>query len=506
MDLHELIRGLDIHVAHAPTGTVRVCDMTEDSRTALPGSLFVARRGQRADGRRFIADAIAAGATAVLTDSPPDDVPLPRNHAALLLCDDIATTSAILAERFYGHPSNKLTLIGVTGTNGKTTTTWLIHTLLNVARRRCGLIGTIAVDDGREFASAVLTTPPAIELSRTFSVMVESGCEAAVMEVSSHAIDQGRVSALAFDIGVFTNLTGDHLDYHGTMEAYAAAKARHFASLPETGAAIVNADDAHAEVMLRGCRAKRIMCRIGQGKGSADAAWGNVIESGRWGMRMRLAGPWGEFGTQVRLLGQHNVMNLLQAIAAAHAAGVPASTIAEEAGRLTAPPGRLEPVTRGSDDFVVLVDYAHTDDALANALRAVRPMVDPRGRLCVVFGCGGDRDASKRPRMGAVAADLADRVIVTSDNPRREDPAAIVAQILSGIDGSLRSKVLVEIERERAIRRAVMEAEPGDVVLIAGKGHETYQILPDSRGGTFTRPFDDREVAREALAERGAHG
>lgn len=505
MDLQELISGLDIRVAHAPAEGVRVCDMTEDSRTAVPGSLFIARRGQRADGRRFIADAVRAGASAVLTDEPTEGDGLVREHAALLVCEDIAKACARLAERFYGEPSQQLTLIGVTGTNGKTTTAWLIHGLLNGGRKRCGLIGTIAVDDGREFAPAGLTTPPAIELSRTLSVMVESGCQAAVMEVSSHALAQQRVAALAFDVGIFTNLSGDHLDYHGTMAAYAGAKAELFASLPETGTAIVNADDAQAEVMLRNCRAKRVLCRMGRGAGSSDAAWGEPVETGRWGMRVRLAGPWGEIDSRVGLMGGHNVMNLLEAVAAVHVSGLSTEAILAGMRDLAAPPGRLEPVTGPYDPFIVLVDYAHTDDALANALRAVRPMVDG-GRLCVVFGCGGDRDATKRPRMGAVAVELADRVIVTSDNPRREEPSAIVSQILAGIDGSYRGKLSAEVDRQRAIRRAVLEAEAGDVVLIAGKGHETYQIVPDGRGGTTTRHFDDREVARDALAERGAHG
>ncbi len=505
MDLHELIHGLEVRIARAPTGSVRICDITEDSRTCLPGSLFIARRGQKSDGRTFIANAIAAGATAILSDQPCDDVSS-RSQAAMLACDDVAATSALIAERFYGNPSSQLTLIGVTGTNGKTTTAWLIHALLNAARIRCGLIGTIAVDDGREVAPAVLTTPPAIELSRTFSVMVESGCRAAAMEVSSHALDQRRVSALSFDIGIFTNLTGDHLDYHGSMEAYAAAKAKLFASLPGDGLAIVNADDAHAEAMLAGCRARVIRCHAGAGDGDANTAFGQAIETGRWGMRVRLSGPWGEVSPRVTMMGEHNVMNLLQAVAAAHAAGAPTSMLAEEASRLKAPPGRLEPVTRPEDGFLVLVDYAHTDDALVNALRAVRPLVERGGRLCVVFGCGGDRDATKRPRMGAVAVELADRVIVTSDNPRREEPSAIVLQILGGIDGAARHKVSVEVDREHAIRRAIMEADPGDVILIAGKGHETYQILPDGRGGTITRDFDDREIARSALTQRGAHG
>lgn len=496
MKLGALVQGLGVRLVGVGAESVRVCDITDDSRTAQPGSLFIARRGTKSDGRRFVEDAVRAGAVAVLTD----DETLSAGGAAVVVAADVPRTAARMAERFYGDPSSKLTLIGVTGTNGKTTIAHLVHQILNGAGERCGLIGTVEVDDGVSVGPAQLTTPPATELSRTFGVMVEAGCEAAVMEVSSHALHQGRVAALSFDVAVFTNLTGDHLDYHGTMEAYAAAKAGLFAMLPEAGTAIVNAADPWTGRLLRDCRAGVLRCSV---DGAAGECVATVSSMTMAGTSASFAGPWGRFDASMRLVGPHNVMNALQALAACYAAGASAADLRRGIEAAAPPPGRLEPVTEPDDPFAVLVDYAHTDDALRKVLAAVRPMVHPPGRLIVVFGCGGDRDRTKRPRMAAAAVELADVVVVTSDNPRTERPSAIIDEILSGVPGEERHRVSVDADRRRAIRRAVGMARPGDVVVIAGKGHETYQILPDGRGGTETIHFDDREEAREALAMRG---
>lgn len=504
MELGELIAGLKVRTAAAaPRTSVRICDITDDSRTVLPGSLFIARAGTRTDGRLFIPDALKAGASAVLTDDP--DVALPRGGGvALLVSDDVPRVAAEMAERFYGSPSNRLTLVGITGTNGKTTTAHLVHQMLNGAGTRCGLIGTVEIDDGREVCRAEMTTPPATELSRTFSVMLENGCRAAAMEVSSHALDQGRVAALRFTVGVFTNLTGDHLDYHGTMEAYAAAKARLFQMLPVSGWAIVNAEDPYAEAMVEGCRARVLRCRVADrptGAQDEGACVAVIEEMNIRGTRAEMTGPWGTFQARMGLVGRHNVMNALQAVAAAFGAGVPASSLGKLVSVASAPPGRLEPVTDLRAPFAVMVDYAHTDDALRKVLTALRPLMGS-GKLLVVFGCGGDRDRTKRPRMGKAAAELADHVIVTSDNPRTERPSDIIDEILSGVPGDLRAKVTVDADRKKAIERAVHAAGPGDLVLIAGKGHETEQIMPDGKGGTIKYHFDDREVAREALRPR----
>jgi UDP-N-acetylmuramoyl-L-alanyl-D-glutamate--2,6-diaminopimelate ligase len=512
MRLADLIAGLEVSaLSPAPLEPIRICDVTDDSRTVLPGSLFIARSGTRADGRKFIPEAIRAGAVAVLTDR--GEPALARAvEVPVLVSSNLPLAMARMAERFYGEPSSKLDLIGITGTNGKTTTAHLVHQILNGVGVRCGLIGTVMVDDGVSVGPASLTTPPSTELSRTFGVMVEAGCKAAVMEVSSHALEQSRVAALRFDVAVFTNLTGDHLDYHGTMEAYAAAKARLFESLPADGWAVVNAEDPWTERMLRGCRAKVIGCRVmetSQGVGPESRPTQDAVATIRTmsmtGARVAFAGPWGSFETNIRLVGRHNVMNALQALSACWAAGVQPQALERLIRGATAPPGRLEPVTKQGDAFAVLVDYAHTDDALRKVMTALLPLVKERsepGRMILVFGCGGDRDRTKRARMGAVAAELADQVFITSDNPRTERPSDIIDQILAGVEPPEREKVVVEVDRRRAVFKAVQLARPGDLVLIAGKGHETEQILPDGRGGMQQHHFDDREVARAALAER----
>lgn len=497
MDLAELISGLDARRAGDAPVRIRICDITDDSRTVMPGSLFIARRGHSEDGRKYAAQAARAGAVAILTDDPTLAVGC---HApvAVVATGDVAGVGARVAERFYGRPSSKLRLAGVTGTNGKTTTTYLIHSMLNGAGVRCGLIGTVVVDDGVSVSPASLTTPPAVEISRTLGVMVDAGCGACALEASSHALDQGRVAGLRFACAVFTNLTGDHLDYHGTLEEYASAKARLFEMLEPGALAVVNADDPWSERMVERCRARVLRCTAERGAADGRCA-ARTVERSMAGTRAVFTGPWGEFDARMGLVGAHNAMNALQALAVCHEFGVPAEALGERLAGASAPPGRLEPVAPPGHPFAVYVDYAHTDDALAKALAAVRPLVGPGGRLWAVFGCGGDRDRSKRPRMGDVASRLADRVVITSDNPRRERPGAIIGEIREGIDAGLLAKVTVLPEREEAIAHAITSARAGDIVLIAGKGHEDYQILPDGAGGTVTRHFDDREAARAAL-------
>ncbi|MGH7131808.1 MAG: UDP-N-acetylmuramoyl-L-alanyl-D-glutamate--2,6-diaminopimelate ligase [Phycisphaerales bacterium] len=516
MELGALIAGLGIRPVggKAVPAPVRICDITEDSRTVMPGSLFVARRGEKSDGRNFVGAAVEAGAVAVLTDDPKVQVPA-KSGAALLVADDIQMAAAMVAERFYGSPSGKLAVIGVTGTNGKTTTTYLIHQILNRAGKRCGLVGTVCVDDGVEVAPAALTTPPSLELSRTLARMVEAGCVAAAIEASSHALDQRRVGAVQFKVGVFTNLTHDHLDYHGTMDTYAAAKAVLFAMLPEDGVAVVNVDDAASARMIAatGPGARIVRCTMkSRGAGTepgADVA-ARVVSATASVTVIELTGPWDgkdQRGWRVRLplIGAHNVMNAMQAAAAAWGVGIDGETIRTALEHVHAPPGRLEPVTGAEHPLAVYVDYAHSDDSLTRAMQVMRAAIAGGGKLTVVFGCGGDRDRTKRPKMGAAAAMLADRLVVTSDNPRTEEPGTIIDQVLGGVPAAKRNICVVEVDRGAAIRRAVSEAKDGDIVLIAGKGHEDYQILPDGRGGTRKIHFDDREVARAALTERGMH-
>ncbi len=496
----QLAEQAGLHIVHGAADRL-LSEMTEDSRKVGPNNLFVARRGSKVDGRQFLLDAIARGATAVLSE----DGSLETGSATLLAPTPgpkpYHEVIAAAAECFYGRPSSNLTLIGVTGTNGKTTTTHLLQQLLNNAGRRCGLIGTILTDDGAVCSASSLTTPSAIDLSRALSRMIHNGCSHAVMEVSSHALDQGRAAALQFDIGIFTNLTGDHLDYHGSMEAYALAKARLFRALPPGGLAIVNADDPAAEGMVQDCRASvrhtSVSGRPLRSRGNDSCA--RIIAMHPRSTKVQFCGPWGVFDLDLPLIGRHNVSNALQAASAAAWCGVSGESIGESLARCLPPPGRLEPIHHPKACFTVYVDYAHTDDALQNVLNATRPIVPQGGHLTVVFGCGGDRDRTKRPRMAAVACRLADRVFVTSDNPRTESPQAIVDEILAGVPAAARAKVLAEVDRSTAIRRCIGEAGPNDLIIIAGKGHEDYQII-----GTTKTAFDDRLVASAALQARFA--
>ncbi|GJQ30737.1 MAG: UDP-N-acetylmuramoyl-L-alanyl-D-glutamate--2,6-diaminopimelate ligase [Phycisphaerae bacterium] len=499
MRLDALIAGMSMHHVGgiSPTGVV-ISALCEDSRAVTPGALFIARQGAKTDGKTFVRDALARGAGAILTDDPGLDA----GGVPVFVAENVRAESARLAERYYGGPSRSLSVLGVTGTNGKTTTTSLVWQLLNGAGRRCGLIGTVTIDDGGGARRATMTTPPACETSRVLASMVRQGCVAASMEVSSHALDQRRCDALRFRVGVFTNLTGDHLDYHGTMEAYGAAKARLFEMLPPDGVGIVNSDDSWGERMIRASAAPVWTCTATGRPGATCAV--EMVSTNARGTRLVLRGPWGRIDADVPLIGSYNAMNVLQATAGAHALGLEAGALAAGFARVTAPPGRLERVGGPDDDVAVYVDYAHSDDSLRNVLIAARGALAGSGRLWVVFGCGGDRDRTKRPRMGHVASDLADVAVVTSDNPRRERPEAIIEEVLAGVRDERRGAVIVEADRARAIDLAVREAEPGDLVVIAGKGHETEQILPDGAGGVRTVHFDDREVAGEALARRRA--
>jgi UDP-N-acetylmuramoyl-L-alanyl-D-glutamate--2,6-diaminopimelate ligase len=519
----------------ADVAGVRICDITEDSRTVVPGSLFVARGGLRADGKEYIRQAIASGAVAILTDDAGVEA---QADVPILVAEDVQLASALMAERFYGNHARAMDLVGITGTNGKTTTTALLWQILNACARRCGLIGTVVIDDGVEVAPANMTTPPAIEISRSLGRMHEAGCEACAMEVSSHALHQKRADALGFRVAGFTNLTGDHLDYHGTMEAYAASKARLFELIRPGGVAIVNALDPWSGRMVRDCKERVLRVAVLGANATPPAglqAWVRIVEQSLEGMRLsiRLACE-DTIEALVPLVGEYNACNVLIACVAATELGVTSSELAGVLPQLTAPPGRLERVTplwiggsgesRGGEGFHVFVDYAHTDDALRNVIQAVASVhpsrhagrvlstsaggvrsAPPIGGVYVVFGCGGDRDRSKRPRMGRVAAELADSVIITSDNPRTERPSDIIDQILAGVPEELRHKVSVQVDRGRAIERAIELAGPGDVVIIAGKGHETEQILADPQklGATIRTHFDDREVAKAGLARRG---
>lgn len=491
------------NVASPPWIDPVVRGLADDSRRVRPGDLFLARPGTSDDGSAHIADAVERGAIAVVGPSgiATHLETLPR-MVALAEVDPSRLREAFgtIADRFHRRPSERLDLIGVTGTNGKTTVCFLIRQLLAAAGRRCGLMGTVLVDDGAGPRPAELTTPGVLELHATLARMVEHGCDSAAIEVSSHALDQRRSAGLRFARAVFTNLSGDHLDYHGSMESYAAAKRRLFESLDAKAIAIVNAGDPASAAMVAGIEASVLAYAVVDGDGSSAATVkARLGFMSHAGTEVLLETPWGESTVLVPLVGRHNVENALAAIATVGSLGVPFKAIVSSLASLEAPPGRLEPVSTDllpdSERFTVLVDYAHTDDALRRALEAIRPIVPPGSKLRCLFGCGGDRDRSKRPRMAAVACSLADEVIVTSDNPRTEDPASIVAEVLAGVPKGRLADAIVD--RREAIRAGIDRCGAGDVLLIAGKGHEDYQIV-----GREKRSFDDRIESATAIAAR----
>jgi UDP-N-acetylmuramoyl-L-alanyl-D-glutamate--2,6-diaminopimelate ligase len=451
------------------------------------------------DGHRFIPQAVERGARAIVAE-PPD--PLPDRPVGRILVPDTRRALPRLAAAYFGHPSRALTVVGITGTNGKTTTSYLVEALLRARGLQTGVVGTIQYVVGGVARPAGQTTPEALELHGLLADMVAAGAGGVAMEVSSHALDLRRVDGVAFDVGVFTNLTQDHLDYHGTMARYAAAKGRlFFELLPESGkpgvAAVLNADDPVGAEWARRLAAERPAIRVLTfGLGAGRAVRPRRHESTLGGIQLEAETPAGPVTLASPLIGEHNVMNLLGAIATGVALGLGPGPIGRALGGVTAVPGRFERVDTGQD-FLVVVDYAHTPDALRRVLETARPLT--RRRLGVVFGAGGDRDRAKRPIMGRIAAELADRVWLTSDNPRSEDPRAILEEISVGVVPPPPGGYTSDPDRRAAIHDALGWARAGDTVVIAGKGHETYQIV-----GTQVLPFDDRQVVREILAESRA--
>jgi UDP-N-acetylmuramoyl-L-alanyl-D-glutamate--2,6-diaminopimelate ligase len=464
---------------------VDVSGLCSDSRVAQAGDLFVAAQGTRDDGLRHVGQALEKGAVAVLSDRRPE---LPE-RVAFVGSSDVPLAKAVLADAFYRHPSGRLEMVGVTGTNGKTTTSIMLRSMLTMDGRGSGTLGTLGAWLGARHEPLDHTTPDVIETQRLLARMVDQNLAACVMEVSSHALVQRRTHGIDFDVAVFTNLTNDHLDYHGTMEAYAAAKGRLFEELSPDATAVLNASDPVSRLYRMSTEARVVHYALDE----PAAVQGRLLRLDADGTRFAIHAP--EFDLDVtvstRLIGRHNVMNALAASAAALAMGLPPAAIATGLESLRAVPGRLEPVHCGQD-FRVLVDYAHTPDALEKVLELLRPLT--AGRLHVVFGCGGDRDRTKRPLMGRAVAAVADRLYLTSDNPRSEDPEAILDDVLAGIPPERARHTLREADRREAIRAACRAARGGDIVLIAGKGHETTQTI-----GGEVLPFDDRAVAMEAL-------
>jgi UDP-N-acetylmuramoyl-L-alanyl-D-glutamate--2,6-diaminopimelate ligase len=471
---------------HAATTVLRVAPRADD---ATPGSLVVCIRGVAADGHDFAAAGVAGGAAALVVERP---LPLPVPQ---VLVPDARLAVALAAAALAGHPSAALRVVGVTGTNGKTTSAFILRALLEAAGDRCGLLGTVESVVGGRREPALHTTPDPGALHALFARMRDAGDTACAMEVSSHALHQRRVAGVRFTAALFTNLTQDHLDYHGDMESYFQAKRRLFVRPPEEGPdppGAANLDDPWgarlaAEAGLLGYALDApAAVRPARHRLHAGGAWA-VVDT-----------PRGPLELETRLRGRFNVLNVLGAVAVGELLGIPHDRVAAGVAGIAGVPGRLEPVETGQP-FQVLVDYAHTPDSLENVLGAARDLAGG-GRVIVVFGCGGDRDRGKRPLMGAIARRLADVAVVTSDNPRSEDPEAIIAAIVDGAaEGP--AELLVHPDRRDAIARAIALAAPGDVVLVAGKGHERGQ-----EAAGVTTPFDDREVAREVLGAAGACG
>ena len=465
--------------------------VTHDSRRVEAGWVFVALRGLKTDGVDYAHQAIAAGAAAVVAERDAGVGPGPR--APWIVVTDARQALAGLAAAFFAHPSREMRVVGITGTNGKTTTGYLVASIFEAAGTRCGLIGTVAYRTGTNEFAATRTTPEAPELHEMMRQMVEAGCGACVVEVSSHALALHRADGIRLSAAVFTNLTRDHLDFHGDMESYFAAKRRLFEMLPADAPAAVNADDPRGAAVMAVTR-RPVTYALSR---AADVTPGPLSFS-LDGLEFDARTPQGTVRVRSPLVGRPNVYNILAAVSATVALGLPLDAIERGLSRLPGVPGRFERASSPDDDIIVVVDYAHTDDSLRNLLEMARPLA--AHRLITVFGAGGGRDRTKRPLMGMVAARLSDVVVITSDNPRTEDPRRIIDEVNLGAQPETRQgsvQVLTMVDRRNAILHAVGEAASGDIVLIAGKGHEKYQEIE----GELV-PFDDVVIAREALAAR----
>jgi len=464
-----------------------------DSRAVAPGAVFVALKGLHADGTAFAAQAIAKGALAIVAEQPPStEVRVPW-----VTVSDARLALAVLAAAFYRHPSREMKVVGITGTNGKTTTSYLLASIFEAAGVRCGVLGTVSYRLGPapgDVRDAARTTPEAPEVQALLREMVDRGCGACVMEVSSHALSLRRVDDTRFVAAVFTNLTRDHLDFHADMEDYFQAKRRLFAMLPAGAPSLINADDPRGPTL-----AAAVDRPMTYGINRAADVTTGPLSFTLQGLAFDVRTPNGTLRIRSALVGRPNVYNILAAAATAAALDVPFDAIERGVAALEGVPGRFQLASSPNDEVTVVVDYAHTDDALRNLLETARPLA--RGRLITVFGCGGDRDRTKRPLMGAVASRLSDVIVMTSDNPRSEDPQRILDEIQRGITADTRKdsaqQLLTIVDRRAAITKAIEVARPGDLILIAGKGHEKYQVIGDK-----TLPFDDVAVARDALARR----
>ena len=498
MILRDLLQG----VTAEPVAALPIAGIACHSKQVRPGDLFVALEGTRMDGHAFVEEAISRGAAAIVAQRLPaayrngsSNLTLradaqPTRACPIVVVRDTRDALVMIARRFYGHPSRKLRLIGVTGTNGKTTTTYLLKTILEASGFRAGLLGTIVYQIGGRAVPSTNTTPGSLELQRYFAQMVGQGVEWCAMEVSSHALAQDRVAGLEFEAAIFTNLGSDHLDYHKTQDAYAASKRRLFDHLRADGSAVINTDDEYGRILAATMPARSV---VTYGIEHAARASIRQVVCSWQETRLTLDTPWGLVPLTTSLLGRHNVWNVAAAATTLLALGVSSAAIREGLASLGQVPGRLDPVPNDAG-LHILIDYAHTADAMRLALLSLRELT--RGRLIAVFGCGGNRDQSKRPVIGRMASLLADHVILTSDNPRNEDPGDIVRQIQAGFPAGF-DQFDVVLDREQAITTALALARRDDTVLIDGKGHEAHQTFEH-----ISVPFSDRDVVERWISAR----
>jgi len=481
MTLQQLLQG----VTTQPVPPIPVTGVACHSKQIRSGEVFVVIKGPRHDGHAFLTEAVQRGACALVVEQPPA-TPLPCPVIAL---PNTKQALAVMAARWYGEPARRLQAIGVTGTNGKTTTTYLLKAMLEASGQRVGMLGTVAYEIGERHLPSVNTTPGTLELQRLLAEMVQQGLSWCVMEVSSHALDQNRIDGMSFDAAIFTNLGSDHLDYHQTRQRYAEAKRRIFTYLRPQGRAIINADDPYGRTLIAPLQDHPVLTC---GLEHPAQVFVRRVDCTWQGTDLIVETPWGMFAVSTPLIGRHNVLNVAAACGCCLSLGVSTYAIQHALVNFEQVPGRLESVPNDAGIHAV-VDYAHTADALRLVLLSLRELV--RGRLIVVFGCGGDRDRTKRPVMGQIASLLADHVILTADNPRSEDPMAIIRQIKQGLVPGFQDAQVV-VDREQAIMTALSLAHADDAVLIAGKGHEAYQIFDH-----VTVPFSDREVVERYFAQ-----
>jgi UDP-N-acetylmuramoyl-L-alanyl-D-glutamate--2,6-diaminopimelate ligase len=492
MQLGELLEGVTVRngAPRSAAAELEIASVAYDSRKVVPGALFVAIRGGQADGNRFVGDALARGAAGIVSEHPrPGDVP---GGVAWIRADEPRRALALIAANFYGRPADGLELVGITGTNGKTTTSFLMDSILRAAGHSTGLFGTILCRTAKSEAPAKFTTPESLELQKFFAQVHAEGGTHVSMEASSHALALDRVWGCRFSAAIFTNLTRDHLDFHKTMEAYGAAKRRLFegTGAGKPGVGVVNRDDPAADMFI-GLAERTLTYGLGPGADVTTKSFSLAFS----GLEFTAQTPEGKIEVASPLVGKINVYNILGAVAAAVGMGVAREAVERGLRECSRVPGRFERVDCGQP-FLVIVDYAHTDDALRNLLQTAREL-NKSGRIITLFGCGGERDRTKRPLMGEAAGSLSDLVVLSSDNPRGEDPLNIINDALVGLQRTS-CESIIEPDRPRAVALAMGRARPGDIVLLAGKGHETYQVLRDR-----TIDYDDREEARRVLQGLG---